>query len=722
MTIVDLLSDLRNLGVKLWLEEDRLRYSAPEKSLTPTLRARLVERKAEIIAFLREAATAVRSGPPPLLPVPRDGKLPLSFAQQRMWVLDQLAPGDSRYNIPLSVRIRGRLQVAALRESLREITRRHEVMRTTFPNLDGYPVQIISRDTLPDAPLIDLSELSGSDREAQTRRLATEEASRPFDLARGPLLRASLLRLGDDDHVLLLSMHHIISDGWSMGVFVEEFAKLYEAFTRGNRSPLAELPVQYADFASWERQWLQGEVLERQLSYWKQRLAGSPPVLELPTDRPRPAVQTFQGAVKTLALPHELSQALKDLSRQEEATLFMTLLAAFQALLYRYTRQEDIVVGCPIANRTRPETERMIGFFINTLVMRADFSGDPGFRDLLRQTREAALGAYAHRDLPFEHLVDELKLERNLSYTPLFQVAFQLQTARREAFDLPGLTLRPLEIKSETAKFDLALSLVEGADKVRGSLEYNTDLFDEATITRMVTAFRTLLEGVVADPERRLSSLPIISGSEQHRLLVEWNDTSTDYPKRRCIHELFEAQVKQRPDAVAACFAGEQLSYRALNQRANQLAHHLRRLGVGPEVVVGICTERSLEMIVGLLGILKAGGAYLPMDPAYPRERLAFMLEDARLPILLTQQRLVEALGISDGETERQREGETERRRDRETERQREGETERQRDRETERQREGEKERRRDRGNPTTSPSLRLSVSPSLRLRLRLPS
>jgi amino acid adenylation domain-containing protein/non-ribosomal peptide synthase protein (TIGR01720 family) len=645
MKTIELLSRLRGLDVKLWVEADRLRYSAPDGVMTPSLRTELGEHKAEILAFLRQAEVAAPGVVPRISPGSRDGQSPLSFAQQRLWILDQLAPGASLYNISQAIQVEGALDITALEKTLNEIARRHEVLRATFPAVDGHPVQVVVPAFTLALPVIDLRELGESRGETEARRLASEEAKRPFDLARGPLLRGALLRLGEERHVVLFTLHHIISDGWSMGVLMREVGALYPAFANGRPAPLAEPPIQYADFARWQRQWLQGEILERQLSYWKRQLADIPPLLALPTDRPRQTVQTFDGRVQRIALSRELSAALRELSRKEEVTLFMTLLAAFKILLYRYTGQEDIVVGTVVANRNRAEIEGLIGFFVNTLALRDDLSGNPSFRELLGRVRETTLGAYAHQDLPFEKLVAELQPERDLGHTPLFQVGFQLQSARPyEAVESPGLTLRPMEIESGTAKFDLALSMAPGADRIYGSLEYNTALFDDVTITWMIGHFQTLLEGVVADPNARLSSLPLITEPERRRLLVEWNDTAADYPRDQCLHEMFEAQAELTPDAIAVCFEGEQLSYRALNQRANQLAHYLRQFGVGPEVLVGICVERSLEVIVGVLGALKAGGAYAPIDPALPRERLSFMLADTEARALITQQALLERL------------------------------------------------------------------------------
>jgi len=594
-----------------------------------------------IEAALRAGATPPA---PPLVPVPREGELPLSFAQQRLWFLDQLEPDSPFYTMPAALRLEGPLDVGALSRSLAEIVRRHEALRTTFPTVDGQGRQRIAEAWTLSLPVLDLTAEPPEAREAEVRRLAEQEARRPFSLSQGPLVRAALIRLAEQSHVLLWTMHHIISDGWSMGVLVREVGALYAAFAAGQPSPLPELSIQYADFAAWQRRWLSGEVLDAQLAYWKKKFAGAPPALELPTDRPRPPVQTFRGAALPVQLPRALSDALVAFSREEGVTLFMTLLAAFQALLSRYTGQDDIVVGSPIAGRTRAEVEPLIGFFINTLVLRADLSGEPTFRELVRRVREVTLGAYTHQDVPFEKLVEELEPRRDLSRSPLFQVMFVLQNAPMPELSLGNLKICPLEVESTTAKFDLTLLLEETEDGIQGALEYNTDLFDPATVERMAGHLETLLAGVVEAPEQRVSEIPILTAAERQQLLVTWNDTRAEYPRDLCVHALFEAQVERTPDAAAVIFEGQELSYRELNRRANQLAYHLRTLGVGPEVLVGLCVERSVEMVVGILGILKAGGAYVPLDPTYPRERLAFMLEDTGAPVLLTQERLASRL------------------------------------------------------------------------------
>jgi amino acid adenylation domain-containing protein len=585
--------------------------------------------------------------------------LQLSFAQQRLWFLDQWEPDSSTYNLSTAVRLTGPLNFAALERSLNEILRRHEALRTTFATVDGQPVQVVASPKAFALPMMSLQHLPETEREAEAQRLVSDERSKPFNLIKGPLFRPTLLQLGEAEYILLLTMHHIVSDGWSMGILFRELTVLYEAFSAGRPSPLPELSIQYADFAKWHREWLQGEVLERQLLYWKRQLEGIPAVINLPTDRPRPAVQGYRGKTQYLELTKELTEGLEALSRKEGVTLFMTLLAAFQALLYRYTEQEDVVVGSPIANRHQREIEGLIGFFVNTLVLRTDFSGNPSFRELLGRVRKTALDAYEHQDLPFEKLLEELQPERSLSYSPLFQVMFVLQNAPSTGLELEGLSVSPVRVGTETAKFDLNLSIHETPEGLSGALQYNTDLFHASTIERMRGHFKTLLTGIAANPEQRISELPLLTEAEKHQLIIEWNDTKTDYPRDKCIHELFETQVEKTPDAIALVFPStgsgrgedQQITYRALNNRANQFAYYLQKLGVGPEVLVGICVERSVEMIVGLLGILKVGGAYVPLDPSYPTERLAFMLEDTKAAVLVTQRQFVSQLPklIEDG-------------------------------------------------------------------------
>ncbi|MDF2630778.1 MAG: lgrC, partial [Symbiobacteriaceae bacterium] len=581
---------------------------------------------------------------PPLVAVPRPsrhGPLPLSFAQERLWFLDQLEPGSPFYNIPAAWSVTGRLELPVLERSLEALVARHEALRTTFADRAGEPVQLISEAAAVPVVVTDLSDLAQADREAELHRVLSQEATRPFDLRTGPLLRVLLVRLAPEAHVLMLNMHHIVSDGWSMGVLLAELSALYAAFAEGQPSPLAPLPIQYADFARWQRQWLEGGEADRQLAYWKERMAGAPALLELPTDRPRPPVQSHRGALLPVGLPADLAGGLAALGRQEGATLFMTLLAGFQALLARYSGQTDIVVGCPVAGRNRAETEALIGFFVGTLPHRTDLAGNPSFRELLVRVRAGALGGYAHQDLPLQRLVEELQPERNLSHSPLFQVVFALQNAPGAGQEPHGLTFAPVTIDTETAKFDLAISLEETAAGLTGTFEYNTDLFDRTTVERIAAHFQRLLAAAVASPDQPVAALDLLSDTERHQLLVEWNATERDYPVTTLIHELVAARAAERPERVAVVCGGERLTYGELDRRSTQLAHYLRRMGVGPEQLVGVCTDRSPEMLVALLGVLKAGAAYLPIDPAYPRERIAYMLADAQAVALLTQARLL---------------------------------------------------------------------------------
>ncbi len=561
---------------------------------------------------------------------------PLSFAQQRLWFLNQLEPDSPAYNESTAVRLSGLLDVDSLEKAFNRIIARHEVLRTTIVPVDGNSMQRVADRRSIEVPLIDLRGQATQDRESEARRLINETIRRPFDLSRDLMLRVLLLRLGDQEHILLLVRHHIASDGWSSGIFWQELTALYEAYTSDRLPQLRKLPVQYGDYAAWQREWLRGEILETQLSYWRKQLENIA-TLQLPTDRPRPAIQSFQGAKQTWSLGKDLSEALKALSRKEGVTLFMTLLAAFRTLLYRYTGQEDIAVGTPIAGRNRAEIEGLIGFFVNTLVLRTDVSGKLTFNQLLERVRGVCLDAYSHQDLPFEKLVEELQPHRNLSHNPLFQVAFQLNNVPRPLLKLPAIHVEEMELDGGIAKFDLSLSMSDRGEGIAGRLQYNTDLFDEATITRMLGHFQILLEGIVADPDQRICDFPILSETERRQLLVEWNGTKRDHPKDKCVHQLFEEQARRTPEAVAVVFEDQQLSYRELNQRANRIARRLQRLGVGADILVGLCVERSVELVLGILAILKAGGAYVPLDPSYPNDRLEFMLKDSDVSVLLTQ-------------------------------------------------------------------------------------
>src|SRR5215216_6509079 len=568
------------------------------------------------------------------------GPAPLSFAQRRLWFFDQFEPGNPAYNLVSTVLLQGKLDTVALEKCFSDVIRRHEALRTRFDVRDGEPLQIIAPPKPLHLNVMDITHLSEAERERLVQNLIHQQTQTSFDLKRGPLLRITLVRLRDEEHILLLAMHHIVSDAWSMGVLISEVVELYEGYVAGREVALPALPLQYADFAVWQREWLQGDVLEEQFAYWRQQLSGSLPILELPTDRPRPVLQTYNGSGLSFPLSPTLSQSLHSFCKAEGVTLFMTLLATFKVFLYRYTGQEDLIVGSPIANRHRHELERLIGFFLNTLAMRTNLSGNPTFRELLKLVRETALGAYAHQDLPFEYLVKQLQPNRDLSHSPLVQVVLVLQNTPERKVELPGLVVTPLKYQAETAKFDLTLYFDDLGSELQSTFEYNTDLFDIETIARMGRHLRTLLEGIVADPSARISDLPLLTEAERRQVLFEWNDTRAEYQQCLCAHQLFEAQVERTPEAVALIFEDERLSYAELNARANKLAHHLRGLGVGAGAVVGIFMERSLEMVVGSLGALKAGAACLPLDPSYPRVRLAFMLRDAGGPVVLSQQRM----------------------------------------------------------------------------------
>lgn len=589
---------------------------------------------------------------------------PASFAQQRLWFLDQFDPGSPFYNIPQAIRLTGALDVNALGDALREIVARHETLRTTFSMLDGQPVQLIHPELGLPLPVIDLTGLEQEQRYNEALRLVNQEARRPFNLERGPLLRATLLKLKPDEYIALLTMHHIISDGWSMAVLIGEISTLYDAFSHNRPSPLPDLPIQYADFTIWQRDYLKGEVLEEQLDYWRKQLGQGGGVLELPADHPRPAVITSRGATLSRTIPRQLTERLKALAQHERATLFMVLLAGFQTLLYRYTGQEDISVGSPIANRQRAEIESLIGVFINTLVLRTNLGGDPSFRELLSRVREVTLGAYAHQDTPFELIVDHLKIERDMSHSPLFQVMFILQNAPVRAQQLTNLQLESLDVHSGTSTFDITLSMAEMEAGLDASVEYNTDLFERATIQRMLEHFENILESAVSNPDLRLSELRLLSSAERELLLTGWNQTDNDFlanpglpeawqgldRRQWTIPQLFQAQAALTPEAEAVVVPdtewqpGGRLTYRQLAEQAGRLAQQLQHLGVGPGVVVGLCMDRSLELVVGWLGILLAGGAYLPLDPLYPTERLAFILADSQVRHVVTLERVKDAL------------------------------------------------------------------------------
>src|SRR6266404_1439831 len=561
---------------------------------------------------------------------------PASSAQRRLWFLHQLDPNSSVYNITAPLRISAPINVEALRRSLQEIVRRHETLRTTFTTVDGEPVQIVALSTNFKLDIIDLQAVEETKREAEAQSLAEAEARRPFSLTQGPLLRATLLGLDDQHHILLLTMHHIISDGWSLGVLMREASALYHALSTGKPSALPDLPIQYADFAHWQREWLAGELLKAQLDYWSHQLDSVPPALEIPTDFPRPVSRSHKGSLISLSIHPDLADRLRALNKKHQATMYMTLLATFQVLLYRYSGQSDISVGSPIAGRTRTETEALIGFFVNTLVMRTDLSGAPSFAQLLSKVKEVTLGAYSNQDVPFEKLVEALSPERDLNRTPLFQVMFILQNAPLPQMQLGEAKLEPINVSSGTSKFDLTMSLEEKAGSIQGYLEYSTELFEEQTIQRMIGHFKVLIEAIVGNEQASIDDLPLLTDVERKQLIEQWSGVSRPLPSKKCLHELFEEYAERMPDAIAVASSDGRLKYSELNSQANRLAAHLRRLGIGQEVAVGILLEPSIEMVVGVLGILKAGGGYVPIDPSFPKDRIEFILEDSGVSVLLT--------------------------------------------------------------------------------------
>lgn len=601
------------------MSSERLAQLSPEKR---ALLLKLLKRKSD---------TGLRTQP-------RDGgSFPLSFGQYRIWFLEQMLPGNPFFNECYGTRFELPVNVVALEGAVNEIVRRHEALRTTFPVVGGEPVQVITANLHVPLSVISLNHLPVAEREPEARRLAGEEAQRPIDITKGPLLHTTLLQLGPADHIFLVNFHHIIYDGWSTHVFAHEVETLYTAYVMGQQSPLPELPIQYADFAVWQRRSLKGAGLKDQLDYWKKQLADLP-VLNLPLDRPRPALQSYRGAHQHSEITKEVYLPLRELSQREGVTMFMVMMAAYKVLLHHYTDQDDIALGVPIANRSRPELEKLIGFFVNILVMRTDLSGDPTFREVLKRVRKVSLEAYAHQDIPFEKLVEELHPERETGRSPLFQVAFQLFNVPPTTGKLAGGS--ELQLETGITKFDIRIDLWDNQQGLSAMFEYSTDLFDATTITRMIGHYQTLLERIGANPDLPISQLSLLSNQERHQLLSEWNQTQKEYSRSQTVTQLFEAQAVLTPAAVAVVGGGEQLSYRELNRKANQLAHYLRQQGVGPESLVAVCMERSIETVVALLGILKAGGAYVPLDPAYPETRLAYMIEDARAQVLLTKEAL----------------------------------------------------------------------------------
>ncbi|HEX5884421.1 MAG TPA: amino acid adenylation domain-containing protein [Pyrinomonadaceae bacterium] len=600
------------------------------------------ERSSLVMRLKRRAQKAERVVDQTIRRRENSSDAPLSLAQQRLWFLHQLDPGNDPYFLPFYYELTGPLDVSALERGLNEIIRRHEILRTVFKESDSNVVQSVLPSLTLALPKFDLTQLPTTQAAEEVQRLLDAEAARPFDLQQGPLLRAMLLKKSDEEHGLSLVVHHIVMDGWSIEILLGELRALYEAFSANEPSPLPDLPLQYADFAVWQREWIAGGVLEEQLAYWKKQLSGDLPMLEVPTDHPRPQRMTYRGADSDFYLTQDQVERLNELAHREGATLFMTLMAALLTLLHRYTGQDDIILGAANAGRNHAEIEKLIGFFVNTLVLRTDLSGNPKFSELLGRVREVALGAYEHQDVPFEKLVEELQPERDMSRHPFFQVMVNFQNAPPETPASHGLTITPIDIGNQT-RFDLELHLWAEPDGLIGNLIYSTDVFEQPTIARMLRHVETLLDGIAANPEARLSELPLLTKEEQEQFR-EWNQTSSEYERDQCVQQLVETAVARQPDAVAISYGAEQITYRELNTRANQLAHYLRRRGVGPDVRVGVLVDRSVELIVALLAVLKAGGTYVPLDGGYPAQRLRFMLEDAGVTLLLTKRGQPEVL------------------------------------------------------------------------------
>jgi amino acid adenylation domain-containing protein len=637
------LTHLRQQDIKLWVDGDKLRVNAPAGSLTPVLQKEIAQRKDALVAVLKQAP-GVSESAPALKPIRRNGPLRLSFSQQRLWFLDQMTPGSAAYNIPMAVTIDGPLHLSALQRSLDEVVRRHEVLRTHFVAVDGQAAQVIDSPQSLAMPIVDLAYLEEEARMAEAHRLVLAEAQRPFVLSEGPLLRSLLVCLDPQRHLLVLTVHHIAADAWSLGILTRELGALYQACAGGQDSPLAPLPFQYADFADWQREWAQGERMQRELAYWMQQLKGPLPLLDLPTDYPRPPVLSTRGTRREFSLPRAVLDDLNAFCRREGVTLYMALLAVFKTLLYRYTRQEDIIIGSPVAGRHLAETEGLIGFFVNNLVLRTNLSGDPTFREVLARVRQVTLTAYDNQHVPFDRLVETLQPERDLSRLPFFQVLFNLHNAAIEELKLENVKMERYKFETTTSRYDLTLELWERPEGLLIDVEYCTELFAEATIQRMLGHFAVLLTGAIAEPDSKIAALPLLTPAERRQLLDEWNDTRADYPQALPVHRLFEAHAAAAPFAPAVSCMGKGVQYGELNARANRLARHLQALGVTQGTLVGIFMERSIEMVVALLAVHKAGGAYLPLDPAFPRDRLAYMLEDSQTGFLIAQGRLAAEL------------------------------------------------------------------------------
>ncbi len=597
-----------------------------------------MSRKTEILEFLRSADPASPASIP-IGKVDRTGRLPLSYGQRRLWFLNRFEPNSAAYNLAGLLRLSGKLDRRALENALRAIIERHEVLRMALVDDDGSPKAAIHPGGGWSMDVCDLRHTAVADREGSLQEVTRREAAKPFDLAGGTLLRATLVEFDECEHALVLVCHHIAADGWSLGVFVQEFTQLYAAFCRGESSPLEELAAGYVDFAAWQKQMLESGVLQSQMPYWKRQLGGKLPILELPLDHPRPAIMTMRGARRRFMLPASLTAAVKEFCHTEGTTLFMVLMAAFKALLFRYTRQEDLLVGSAVAGRSRPEFEKLIGLFINNIVLRTSLADDPTVRELIARVREVALDAFASQDVPFDHLVTVLHQQRDLNHSPLFQVMFILQNFAAPSLELPGVTVTAVPVDTGASRFDLTIEAAEKDGTLALDFEYSTELFEEATIVRMEQHYERLLQSMVADPDGRISALEMLTEAEWNEIRSQGERTRADYPRHLCVHELIEQQAGRTPEAAAVRFGEQKISYAELMWRSNRLANRLRKLGVGPDVRVGVAVDRSPDMVVAVLGVLKAGGAYVPLDPAFPAQRLAFMMQDAAIGVLVADER-----------------------------------------------------------------------------------
>ncbi|OBQ27589.1 MAG: non-ribosomal peptide synthetase, partial [Aphanizomenon flos-aquae MDT14a] len=587
-----------------------------------------------------------------ILPRPNSEPAPLSFGQEQLWFLSQIQD-NTTYNLPLALQISGSLNISVLEQVITEIVRRHEILRTNFQQIEGKNLQIIRPEINISLQVINLEQITAKQQLQNVQQLINQETDKIFNLSEDDLFQSTLYQLNQNSYILLLNMHHIISDGWSIGILLQELSTLYGAYLAGNKSPLPDLQIQYADYAIWQKEKFTSEIREKQLNYWKQQLADIPPLLELPTDKPRPPIQSFRGGIWEFSINSNLSQKIRTLTQQSDATLFMIMLAAFVILLYRCSGQDDILIGSPMAGRNRQEIQSLIGYFVNTVVLRTKLTGNPNFREILNQVRQVATDAHNYQDIPYNQVVEVLNPQRNLSYNPVFQILFDLQHSLTDKLQLPGLTLQPFLGEHSTSKFDLSLIIEDRGTELIGAWEYSSDLFTQEAISRITENFQTLLNGIVNNPETPINQLPIISAFEQQQILEKWNNTQQDYPESFCIHELLTQQVIKTPDAIAVKFGNQQLTYTQLNQKANQLANYLQNCGVTSEVLVGLYLERSLDILIAILAILKAGGAYLPLDPKYPQTRLTDILNDSQVSIILTQEKLLTSLSspLPRGET-----------------------------------------------------------------------